>query len=50
MVLSETVSVLYKVDGAYDKKESERGIRYDDAALRIDWQLRPEEISHPIRI
>jgi len=42
-VLSKTASVLYKVDQVYDK-ESERGIRYDDATLAIDWQLNPEEI------
>ena len=42
-VLSDTASVLYKVDGSYDKN-SERGIRYDDPTLAIDWQLRPEEI------
>lgn len=42
-VLSETASVLYKVDQVYHK-DSERGIRYDDPALGIDWKLRPEEI------
>jgi dTDP-4-dehydrorhamnose 3,5-epimerase len=42
-VLSETASVLYKVDQLYHK-ESERGIRYDDPTLAIDWQLSPEEI------
>ena len=42
-VLSETASVMYKVDQLYHK-ESERGIRYDDPTLAIDWQLSPEEI------
>jgi dTDP-4-dehydrorhamnose 3,5-epimerase len=42
-VLSEKASVLYKVDQVYHK-ESERGIRYDDPALGIDWKVRPEEI------
>ena len=42
-VLSETASVLYKVDQVYHK-ESERGIRYDDPTLAIDWQLHPNEI------
>jgi dTDP-4-dehydrorhamnose 3,5-epimerase len=42
-VLSETASVLYKVDQLYDK-ESERGIRYDDPTLAIDWQLDSKEI------
>jgi dTDP-4-dehydrorhamnose 3,5-epimerase len=42
-VLSEKASVLYKVDQVYHK-ESERGIRYDDPALGIDWKIRPEEI------
>jgi dTDP-4-dehydrorhamnose 3,5-epimerase len=42
-VLSETASVMYKVDHLYHK-ESERGIRYDDATLAIDWQLSPEEV------
>lgn len=41
-VLSETASVLYKVDQLYHK-ESERGIRYDDPALAIDWQVHPDE-------
>ncbi|TRX04462.1 dTDP-4-dehydrorhamnose 3,5-epimerase [Flavobacterium gawalongense] len=42
-VLSETASVLYKVDQLYHK-ESERGIRFDDATLAIDWQLDPKEV------
>ncbi|MCL6462679.1 MAG: dTDP-4-dehydrorhamnose 3,5-epimerase [Flavobacterium micromati] len=42
-VLSETASVLYKVDQLYDK-ESERGIRYDDATLNIDWQVDRNEV------
>ncbi len=42
-VLSETASVLYKVDQLYHK-ESERGIRYDDPTLAIDWQLSHDEI------
>jgi dTDP-4-dehydrorhamnose 3,5-epimerase len=42
-VLSETASVLYKVDQMYHK-ESERGIRYDDPTLAIDWQVKPEEV------
>jgi len=42
-VLSETASVLYKVDQIYHK-ESERGIRYDDPTLAIDWQLNPNEV------
>ncbi|MFV8366699.1 dTDP-4-dehydrorhamnose 3,5-epimerase [Flavobacterium sp. XS1P27] len=41
-VLSETASVLYKVDQSYNK-ESERGIRYDDPTLSIDWQVNSEE-------
>lgn len=42
-VLSETASVLYKVDQVYHK-ESERGIRYDDPNLNIDWQVNSEEV------
>lgn len=42
-VLSETASVLYKVDQVYHK-ESERGIRFDDPTLNIDWQLEASEI------
>ncbi|KDN53964.1 dTDP-4-dehydrorhamnose 3,5-epimerase [Flavobacterium seoulense] len=42
-VLSETASVLYKVDQVYHK-ESERGICYDDPTLAIDWQLDPNEV------
>ncbi|MDD5150540.1 MAG: dTDP-4-dehydrorhamnose 3,5-epimerase [Flavobacterium sp.] len=42
-VLSETASVMYKVDQVYHK-ESERGIRYDDSTLSIDWQIHPDEV------
>lgn len=42
-VLSETASVLYKVDQVYNK-ESERGIRYDDPTLKIDWQIDAKSI------
>ncbi len=42
-VLSATASVLYKVDQVYHK-ESERGIRYDDTTLNIDWQVNTEEV------
>ncbi|RDI58360.1 dTDP-4-dehydrorhamnose 3,5-epimerase [Flavobacterium glaciei] len=42
-VLSETASVMYKVDQVYHK-ESERGIRYDDPTLAIDWQLDSKEV------
>ena len=42
-VLSETAIVIYKVDRLYNK-ESERGVRYDDSTLNIDWQLSQEEI------
>ncbi|PKB17437.1 dTDP-4-dehydrorhamnose 3,5-epimerase [Flavobacterium sp. 5] len=41
-VLSETASVLYKVDQLYHK-ESERGIRFDDPTLNIDWQINEGE-------
>lgn len=42
-VLSETASVMYKVDQLYNK-ESERGIRFDDPTLAIDWKVNPEEV------
>ncbi|MBP2283096.1 dTDP-4-dehydrorhamnose 3,5-epimerase [Flavobacterium sp. CG_23.5] len=42
-VLSETASVLYKVDQLYHK-DSERGIRFDDPTLAIDWQINPSEV------
>lgn len=37
-VLSEDAVVFYKVDEIYNK-ESERGIRYDDPSLNIDWKI-----------
>jgi dTDP-4-dehydrorhamnose 3,5-epimerase len=42
-VLSEKAVVLYKTDEYY-KKEAERGIIYNDKALKIDWQLAASEI------
>lgn len=39
-VLSETAIVLYKCDAFYSK-ESERGIRFDDATLNINWKVDP---------
>ena len=42
-VLSETASVMYKVDQLYHK-ESERGIRYDDPTLAIDWQVNSDAV------
>jgi dTDP-4-dehydrorhamnose 3,5-epimerase len=37
-VLSETATVLYKCDAFYNK-QSEAGIRFDDADLNIDWGI-----------
>lgn len=42
-VLSETASVMYKVDQLYHK-DSERGIRYDDPTLNIDWKVEAGEV------
>lgn len=42
-VLSETAVVSYKVDQLYDKN-SERGIRFDDPTLAIDWKVKVTEI------
>jgi len=42
-VLSETAMVSYKVDEVYNK-ESERGIRYDDPTLAIDWKLKISDV------
>lgn len=42
-VLSETASVLYKVDEVYHK-ESERGIKFDDPTFNIDWQVAKDAI------
>jgi dTDP-4-dehydrorhamnose 3,5-epimerase len=34
---------MYKVDQKYHQ-ESERGIRYDDPILAIDWHVDPNEV------
>lgn len=39
-VLSEKAVVMYKCDSFYNK-ESEAGIRFDDPALEINWQIQP---------
>jgi dTDP-4-dehydrorhamnose 3,5-epimerase len=36
--LSEVAEVVYKVDGFYSR-EDERGIRFDDPILKIDWRV-----------
>lgn len=41
-VLSAKAEVLYKCDGFYSK-ESERGIRFDDPSLNIDWKVPADE-------
>jgi len=41
-VLSEIAIVLYKCDALYNK-ESEAGIRFDDAELNIDWGVPKEK-------
>ena len=42
-VLSEVADVSYKQSSYYDAK-IERGIRYDDPAIGIEWPLRPDEL------
>ena len=44
VVLSETAIFSYKCDNYY-KKEAERGIRYDDPTLQIDWKLPKDQLS-----
>lgn len=42
-VLSSKAAVLYKCDNLYNKS-AERGIRYDDYSLNIDWKIPAGEI------
>ena len=42
-VLSPTALFFYKCDNYY-RKEAEGGLRYDDPALKIDWELPTEAI------
>jgi dTDP-4-dehydrorhamnose 3,5-epimerase len=53
-VLSKSAIILYKCDSLYNPK-TERGIRYNDPALNIDWQipmdnaiLSPKDLVHPL--
>jgi dTDP-4-dehydrorhamnose 3,5-epimerase len=41
-VISVVAEVFYKCDSFYHK-DSERGIAWNDAALKIDWQIAPEK-------
>lgn len=41
-VLSESALVFYKVDQVYNK-DSERGLRFDDPTLDIDWKVAIEK-------
>ncbi len=41
-VLSEEAVFAYKCDNVY-MPSAERGIRFDDPALNIDWQVKPEK-------
>ncbi len=43
-VLSETAIVLYKCDAFYSK-ESERGIRFDDPEISINWMIDPSRAT-----
>jgi dTDP-4-dehydrorhamnose 3,5-epimerase len=43
-VLSKSAVVFYKCNSIYNP-EAERGIRYDDPELAIDWQLKPEDMN-----
>lgn len=43
VVLSDTATFFYKCDNFYNK-EAERGVKFDDPALGIDWIVRPEEL------
>lgn len=42
-VLSEKATVLYKCDQLYNKA-SERGIKFDDSSLNIDWKIPVEKM------
>ena len=44
VVLSDTAIFAYKVDNYYSK-ESDRGIKFDDPALGINWLLKASELS-----
>ena len=43
MSLCDSTCVHYKVDNYY-KKSAEKGVKYDDPFLNIDWQLSKGEM------
>ena len=48
LVLSEEALVAYKVDDVYSKAH-ERGIRFDDPDLNIDWKMNMDSITCSVR-
>ena len=44
VVLSETATFAYKVDNYYSP-ECDRGIRFDDPDIGIDWQVEPNKLQ-----
>ncbi len=47
--LSETAEVVYKVDDLYSR-EDERGIKFDDEELAIEWQITTPIVSSKDRM
>lgn len=43
LTLSKSATFFYKCDNFYNK-ESEAGLRYDDPAFSIDWQMKESEL------
>lgn len=43
LTLTESATFFYKCDNFYNK-ESEAGLRYDDPAFAIDWQMKESEL------
>jgi dTDP-4-dehydrorhamnose 3,5-epimerase len=48
LTLSENVEALYLVSDFYSP-QSERGIRFDDPWLDVDWPIKPAEVSQKDR-
>ena len=48
VVLSKQATFAYKVDNYYSP-ECDRGIAFDDTALKIDWQLKPSDLQLSVK-